>query len=111
MNLEKLLGALGAVVFTLPFSMTSDAALIDRGGGLIYDDILNVTWLQDINYAKTSGYDSDGSMTFSDANAWAQNLIYYDSARDISYDSWRLPSMDVNNDGTNVDCGLWTKYS
>jgi hypothetical protein len=23
------------------------AALVDRGGGLIYDDVLNLTWLQD----------------------------------------------------------------
>ena len=26
------------------------AALIDRGGGLIYDTVLDVTWLQDANY-------------------------------------------------------------
>jgi len=37
-----------------PFSW---AILTDRGGGLIYDDDLNITWLQDANYADTSGYD------------------------------------------------------
>lgn len=31
----------------LAFDSESDAALIDRGGGLIYDDVLDITWLQD----------------------------------------------------------------
>ena len=31
------------------------AALYDRGEGLIYDDVLDITWLQDANYAMTSG--------------------------------------------------------
>lgn len=30
------------------------ATLIDRGSGLIYDDVLDVTWLQDANYAGKS---------------------------------------------------------
>ena len=30
--------------------------LFDRGGGLIYDDVLNITWLQDANYALTTGH-------------------------------------------------------
>jgi len=34
----------------------SNAGLIDRGEGMIYDDVLDITWLQDSNYAKTSGY-------------------------------------------------------
>ena len=34
------------------------ATLIDRGNGLIYDDAQNITWLQDANYAFTSGYAS-----------------------------------------------------
>ena len=46
----------------------AQAALHDRGGGLLYDDILGVTWLQDANYAKTSGYDADGRMNWANAN-------------------------------------------
>lgn len=37
----------------LSFSSSTIAALIDRGGGLIYDTDLNVTWLKDANYAAT----------------------------------------------------------
>jgi hypothetical protein len=29
----------------------ANAKLIDRGNGLVYDDSLNITWLQNANYA------------------------------------------------------------
>jgi hypothetical protein len=71
----------------------AQAALHDRGGGLIYDDVLNITWLSDANYALTSGYtywnlfyNSHGRMSFSEANTWVTNLSYG------GYDDWRLPS-------------------
>lgn len=38
------------------------AGLIDRGNGLLYEDVLDITCLQDANYAQTSGYDDDGYM-------------------------------------------------
>ena len=41
----------------------AQAALENRGGGMIYDTVNNVTWLADMNYAKTSGFDSDGLMS------------------------------------------------
>jgi chemotaxis response regulator CheB len=41
--------AMVALLTGLGFTGTSQAALFDRGGGLIYDDINNVTWLQDAN--------------------------------------------------------------
>lgn len=72
---------------------TAQAALFDRGGGLIYDNVLNVTWLQDANYAKTSGYDADGKMDWTSANNWAANLVYHDSVRNVDYSDWRLPEV------------------
>jgi hypothetical protein len=66
-------------------SGAAQAALHDRGGGLIYDDVLNVTWLQDANDAQTSGYDSDGVMTWDEAMVWASQLTYG------GFDDWRLP--------------------
>lgn len=72
-----------AAVLALAFS-NAQAELFDRGGGLIYDDVLNVTWLQDANYASTSGYAADGRMTWSDANGWAAGLVFG------GYDDWRL---------------------
>ncbi len=35
------------------------AALHDRGCGLVYDDVLNVTWLQNVTLAAGSPYDDD----------------------------------------------------
>jgi hypothetical protein len=56
-----------------------------------YDTGLDITWLADANYAKTSGYDADGLMTWSQANAWAAQL-------DINgYANWRLPTVEPIN--------------
>jgi hypothetical protein len=84
----------------------ANARLIDRGGGLIYDDVLDITWLQDANYAYTSGYvqsPSNGYMFWEDAKAWADGLAYYDSVRDVTWDDWRLPRiLPVNGDSYNI---------
>lgn len=104
-----------ALFAVLTANGAAQAALENRGGGLIYDSVLDVTWLQDANYAKTSGYDTDGKMGWAAANTWAANLSYG------GYTDWRLPTMidtdgpDLNtlgNDGCNsnsainsTDCG------
>jgi hypothetical protein len=104
--------ALAAAALLAGLSGAAQAALIDRGGGLIYDTTLNVTWLQDANYAQTSGYDADGKMNFFDAKTWVADLSYYDSVRDVTYTDWRLPGWtgtgasgcQTSNNGT--DCGF-----
>ena len=70
----------------------SQATLIDRGGGLIYDDVLNVTWMQDAQYSVTSGFDPFGRLGFNEANAFAAGAVYEDTVRNTSWDDWRLPS-------------------
>jgi len=65
----------------------AEATLFDRGGGLIYDNDLNITWLQDANYSMTSGYDADGWMTWNEAVTWADTLVYG------GYSDWRLPTV------------------
>ena len=55
------------------------AALIDRGGGMIYDTQQNITWLQDFNA-------HGGTMDWSAAQNWAANLSHG------GYDDWRLPN-------------------
>lgn len=83
---------------------TAQAALIDRGGGMIYDNTRNITWLADMNYAATSGYASsgvtpgsvyntntiwtDGRMGWGAAVTWANNLVYG------GYSDWRLPTLN-----------------
>jgi hypothetical protein len=68
------------------------SALYDRGGGLLYDSATNLIWLQDANYAKTSGYDIDGRMNLDQARTWAYNLVYHDSIQNLDYNDWRLPT-------------------
>lgn len=79
----------------------ASADLINRGGGLIYDSDLKITWLQDANYAETSGYDYDGFMYWNEAVAWADQLTYG------GYDNWRLPktvdgAWELGYDGTTT---------
>lgn len=80
--------------------LTVSAALYDRGGGLIYDDVLGVTWLQDAAYHVTTnapGVDANGRMTWQDAMDWSGSLVYHDSVRNIDWSDWRLPSMSPVN--------------
>lgn len=87
----------------------AQAALYDRGGGLLYDDVLNITWMQDANYLKTHRpwqsaldvwVDSNGRTTQTIARVWADNLIYHDSVRNVDYDDWRLASISPQNGST-----------
>ena len=70
---------------------SASAALLERGPLMVYDDVLNITWLRDFNYAKTTGYDADGLMTWSAANTWAASLSVG------GFNDWRLPTFDPNN--------------
>lgn len=108
----------------------ADAALIDRGGGLVYDEDLDITWLQNANLAAGSIYDqtsqgirnemgpagpccspTDGLMTWEKAVAWADNLVFQ------GYDDWRLPTLElrtieVNPGGyliASPGCMAWSK--
>lgn len=63
-----------------------------------YDTILNITWLADANFARTSGYDPDGAMNWATATSWATNLNPYSSG----ITGWRLPTVNPV-DGTTDD--------
>lgn len=97
-----MLTALAAVI-TLS-TVNANAALYDRGNGMIYDSSLNITWLQDANYAKTSGYDADGRMTWQQSTDWAANLVYG------GYSDWRLSSAGLIGN-TNFSYAGSTDYS
>lgn len=91
-------------------SSSTNAALLERLGGLAYyDDEADLTWLADANYAATTGYDTDGLMTPVEANAWLSGL----TVGGVS--GWRLPeTIDVGNDGatyTNIYQGVDYGYN
>jgi hypothetical protein len=80
-----------AIMAGLHIVIPAKAKLYDRGGGLLYDDVLNVTWLQDAIYPKTSGLDDDGRMNIAEALAFANKFVYHDPVRNVDYRGWRLP--------------------
>ncbi|MDZ4288847.1 MAG: hypothetical protein U0984_12855, partial [Prosthecobacter sp.] len=69
------------------------AELHDMGGGLLYDDVMDVTWLQDADYARTSGYKPNGKMPWADAEKWVSGLVYHDPVRHVDVSGWRLPKV------------------
>lgn len=84
------------------YSLYAQAALIDRGGGLIYDSDQGITWLQDANYAQTSGHDADGEMDWNQAMTWAAGLSLTHNG--IVHDDWRLPTTLVPDSACS---GVW----
>jgi len=77
MKKSPLLGAVCAVLFTFT-TLLANAALVDNGGGLIYDDVLDITWAQpDIN------------RPWDEANTWASGLTLGGMS------GWRLPYISV----------------
>ena len=105
MKLYKYVAVL-ACITSLTFSSFSDAAFIDAGNGMVYDSLLDVTWLQDANYAATQYVDSggaegdaDGLMSWYDATAWTASL----SVGGVS--GWRIPTTNPTGSPRPNDTG------
>lgn len=115
MVFKLLLGVTSACLLFSAFP--TSAALFDRGGGLIYDDVLNITWMQNTNPLiepptevcppelggdicfPEGGF--NGLVTFEEANSYVDTLEFYDAVRDVTYDDWRLPTISPIN-GVNL---------
>jgi PEP-CTERM motif-containing protein len=92
----------------------ASAILLDRGPDMVYDNVLNITWVRDASLCVTlnncvnrnDGFVT-GGMTWSDANAWAANLVFG------GFHDWRLPYASVNAGAgptiTVVDCATATE--
>jgi hypothetical protein len=98
MKNSRLLGAVCAGLFSLITTLTN-AALVDNGGGLIYDDLLDITWSQ-----------PDPLRTWDDANTWAAGLTLG------GVSGWRLPYISVAAGagpytGSIVDCSTATELA
>ena len=107
--LIKMLCAIGLCFI----SLSSLAALINRGGGLINDTVLDATWMQDANLLFEPPGEicppefggetcfpvggSTGAVTFEEAASFVETLTFYDEVRDVTYDDWRLPTMSPIN--------------
>jgi len=98
MNRLRLLGAVCACAFSV-ISNSSHAALVDNGGGLIYDTVLDITWAQ-----------PDAPRSWYDAKTWAAGLTLG------GVSDWRLPYISVAASagpltGDPVDCSTATEIA
>ena len=104
-----------SLIFLLLVSFNATAALSIRdldgdwsnGFEGVYDDVLDITWLQDANYAQTSGFDADGRMSWTTASNWVDGLTVG------GYQEWRLPTTlqpDLNCEFQDVNSGLSSGY-
>jgi hypothetical protein len=108
---RHLAGAVCAACLTA-VSFRADAALLSRvSGQAYYDDVRNVTWVADGNLAKTSGFDADGAMSWTQAQSWITSL---NAASYLGVNDWRLATtLDTGTPGCNfgysgTDCGYHT---
>jgi hypothetical protein len=76
-----------ALLAILGMNGAAEAALVNNGGGLIYDTTLNATWLSNANYA--------GWLGFNDATSFASTLNFN------GITGWSLPTSDTC---TNMNC-------
>lgn len=81
-------------IVVLGASSVANASLVDRGGGLIYDTDLNVTWQANANLAATntfgvSGIGTSGTMNWATGQNW---IAAMNTANYLDYSDWRLPT-------------------
>ena len=93
----RLLSTISACLLPVIFCSAASAALLGRlqtaSGDFLayYDEDLKITWTANANI--------NGS-----ADTWENQLAWADSLTLGGVSTWRLPNMDVNDDGTVVDC-------
>jgi hypothetical protein len=81
------------------------AALINLENGIIYDDVLDISWLQDTKSAETLDSNVSASMSWNDANNFAENYVLN------SYDNWRLPTLTLLQSCYNYDGSCDSGYN
>lgn len=100
---------IASVVGGTLLSGAAQAALVDRGGGLIYDTVRDITWLQ----TATGARDIDGfistvpnnqgefvavgaALRYDDAIAWIDQF-QYTNTNGVTFSNWRLPRIQLLN--------------
>jgi hypothetical protein len=93
-RLKRLAAALAVAV--LGAAGSASATLLDRGPDMVYDDVLNITWVRDASLCATLNNCVNrndtfvtGGMSWNDANTWAANLVFG------GFEDWRLPYASV----------------
>ncbi len=91
--MQRLFAMILALIIGWLLTPIADAELLDRGAGLIYDTVRDLTWVQDVKLAMTSRFDDDGLMDWDRATEWVNNLELG------GFTDWRLPT-NLSQNGT-----------
>ena len=92
-------GGLALLLLALPLAARAD--LLSRANGqAYYDTVLDITWLADANYARTTGYASYGLLNWVDANTFARNATV------LGVTGWRLPTLSSITGGASFSLGF-----
>lgn len=99
------------IIFSLFCTIASADLYINSGETLIYDDVLDITWMVDVNYVVTSGYvdtssrfDKRGYLTWNQASTYVEQLDY------AGISNWRLPSDSIQEQTYAANGELGTIY-
>lgn len=101
---------IASLVLGCTITLPANAALVDRGNGLLYDTMLNVTWLQNANLAATNtfgvtGINANGTMSWATAQEWVSAM---NTANYLGFNNWRLPNINpIDGSASNYN----TTYS
>lgn len=93
--MKKATTATISLLLALVFISSAEATLIDRGNGLIYDTVLNITWTQNENLL--------GLGTWANQMTKANNLVFG------GFDDWRLATISSTSPTNTASfCGSGT---
>ncbi len=102
----------GVLILVVAYSSANAALLSRAGGSAYYDTATNLTWVADANLASTSGYDLNGSMTWTQSVGWIASLNAQSGGQGyLGTNDWRLPAVtDTGTAGCNfaytgTNCG------
>jgi hypothetical protein len=121
MEIKFLKKSMALLTLSSFISISTHAELHLRQGGFVYDDVLNITWMQPSGLVAPNA--SGPYRTANDAFGtmdWANNLSVEDPLRETTWEDWRLPSFSLSaSDGvgrkggqrayTYVDCSTATE--
>ena len=78
----------------------ANATLWDRGGGLLYDDVLNITWLQNANYAASEVNETRAQEIIDAVGSIDDHILTLADFHDYDYAGGSYNGVDFRNELT-----------
>ena len=97
------------LVLVLGLPAVAQATLISRlAGQAYYDDVLDITWLQDANLADSNSFGvggviASGRMNWNTANSWITAMNADGGTGYLGFNDWRLPTLSPVSGGATFN--------